>query len=505
MNTYTINFINLLSIICLLLVSVSTVMSQANLSSSQKQMNSIDVPTWYMGDTWLYSVNPLYFTTENISFSGTIQNLKQEVIGRTTISYNGSTTDVYEIEISGYITGDIIVYEISGDLTGTISGISYTRVCDLAEISTSIDSSGAIQVLFVQIPYTFTMESMFYPPLEVYDFPSWVHDQWNISCYSISSGYMSLEGFYNQTINNSGWVHETIDCPIVEDVTVAAGTFSCYQYSRPGTTVWYSDTVQNIVKSTVIQTDPNATVEMTLSLMSYTRVPQPLTVLAHVTPQVTVAGEIVTLDGLVTLASSGAPVVGAIVSIMFPITANVWTTSTGADGSFSFVLTVPTFFDDTPGGREYGSSGFIIDCTFDSLNGYLVRSLVVIENQYPLDVELTGPQTGKPGIEYTFSVLSTDPDDDEVYYFIDWGDDTTSGWVGPFASGEKVDVKHSWEKRGTFIVKAKARDIFLFETEWTELEVSMPQLTANNPHILGQHVVHYFQHLFHLLRHFFFQ
>lgn len=38
-----------------------------------------------------------------------------------------------------------------------------------------------------------------------------------------------------------------------------------------------------------------------------------------------------------------------------------------------------------------------------------------------------GPATGKPHVEYTFSATCFYPDDDDLYYLFDWGDDTDFG------------------------------------------------------------------------------
>ena len=42
--------------------------------------NQADIPTWYIGDEWVYTVGPLTFSSPNGSFSGTIENFKQKII-----------------------------------------------------------------------------------------------------------------------------------------------------------------------------------------------------------------------------------------------------------------------------------------------------------------------------------------------------------------------------------------------------------------------------------------
>ena len=50
------------------------------------------------------------------------------------------------------------------------------------------------------------------------------------------------------------------------------------------------------------------------------------------------------------------------------------------------------------------------------------------------------------------------PDGDHVYYLIDWGDGTNSGWVGPYEPGETVSISHVWSDEGTYQIKVKAKD-----------------------------------------------
>lgn len=70
--------------------------------------------------------------------------------------------------------------------------------------------------------------------------------------------------------------------------------------------------------------------------------------------------------------------------------------------------------------------------------------------------------------------MTTDPEDDDVYYFIDWGDSTNSGWIGPNVSSEVITLYHTWNNRGTYTIKAKAKDIYGWESDWATLKVRMP-------------------------------
>lgn len=79
----------------------------------------------------------------------------------------------------------------------------------------------------------------------------------------------------------------------------------------------------------------------------------------------------------------------------------------------------------------------------------------------------TGTTMGKIKVEYTFNTTSIDPDGDEVYYLWSWGDGNTSGWLGPFASGENATARYTWMGRGFYGVKVKAKDTRGLESNWS--------------------------------------
>ncbi len=57
----------------------------------------------------------------------------------------------------------------------------------------------------------------------------------------------------------------------------------------------------------------------------------------------------------------------------------------------------------------------------------------------------------------------------------DWGDTSNSGWIGPYNSGEIVNSSHSWTRKGNFNIKVKAKDIYGYQSDWSDpLSVTMP-------------------------------
>jgi hypothetical protein len=103
------------------------------------------------------------------------------------------------------------------------------------------------------------------------------------------------------------------------------------------------------------------------------------------------------------------------------------------------------------------------------------HTITIVQNEPPDTPSITGPSHGKPGTSYSFTFVTTDPDGDEVYYFIDWGDNTSSGWIGPYNPGQEETANHSWSQKGTYTIQIKAKDIQGAESwGWGTLSVKIP-------------------------------
>jgi len=87
---------------------------------------------------------------------------------------------------------------------------------------------------------------------------------------------------------------------------------------------------------------------------------------------------------------------------------------------------------------------------------------------------ITGETNGNVRTSYRYTIQTTDPDQDDIRYHIDWGDNTTSGWIGLFSSGETAYVNHSWDIKGTYTIKVEAKDIYGAKSDSATLTVTMP-------------------------------
>ncbi len=106
--------------------------------------------------------------------------------------------------------------------------------------------------------------------------------------------------------------------------------------------------------------------------------------------------------------------------------------------------------------------------------------LEVVSNNPPNTPSIDGEINGEVGSEYDYTFVTTDPDGNDVYYWIEWDDDSSDGWIGPYNSNEEITVSHTWSEQGTYIIKVRAKDMYGALSEWETLEVTMPRNRAIN-------------------------
>ena len=98
-----------------------------------------------------------------------------------------------------------------------------------------------------------------------------------------------------------------------------------------------------------------------------------------------------------------------------------------------------------------------------------------ISSSTPSAPHINGPKSGKTGEEYEYTFKSVDPTDDDLFYYIEWGDGQVEKWIGPFTAGEQITLTHSWNESGVHTIRAKAKDVNDEESGWSALKVSMPK------------------------------
>jgi len=99
---------------------------------------------------------------------------------------------------------------------------------------------------------------------------------------------------------------------------------------------------------------------------------------------------------------------------------------------------------------------------------------IQISNDPPDIPSIDGETEGTIHVEYEYTFVTSDVDGNDVWYYIDWGDDTFEEWIGPYPSGEEITRSHTWNERDTYTIRCKAKDPYDAEGEWGTLEVTMP-------------------------------
>jgi hypothetical protein len=452
---------------------------------SNKDENDAELPIWKVGDSWTYKVEIEGGQDSSIDFDISIDNLKLEVIEVQNEAYKlDMAVPIGDITGSGSVDLDIIT--LQGKLINTkMDGTVYVDKSTLEIIESEAIIDGYIDKI-VDIPFTVNIYTSFYDldtnrtNFSSLKFPLNIGSKWTVPFTHIVSNLTvnllpeptSMFLYVDEhEFNCTGW--ETVEVGEVEyDALKISGNFGNKN------NIWYSVAAGNIVKIDYESIDMGygfklKTLEMTLISTTYQVPTNPPN-----TPS--------TPSGPTTL-------------------------SVGESGAYSSSATDPDgdkikyifdWDDGTKTHTDFQNSGepATVSHTWIRKGNYSVR--VKARDKYggesewsdPLSVTIlntapdkpstpSGPTSGKIKKSYTYSTSTIDPDGHRVKYGWDWnGDGTVDKWTGLLNSSETASASHTWNKRGNYEIKVKARDEYGEESIWSDpLPISMPkniQLTS---------------------------
>jgi len=87
---------------------------------------------------------------------------------------------------------------------------------------------------------------------------------------------------------------------------------------------------------------------------------------------------------------------------------------------------------------------------------------------------IDGPSKGQAGLKSCWTFHSEDPNNDQLKYIIDWGDGTFN-MTDYFPDCTPVEVCHTYEKNGEYIIEATAEDETGLVSEESTLTVTIPK------------------------------
>ena len=100
--------------------------------------------------------------------------------------------------------------------------------------------------------------------------------------------------------------------------------------------------------------------------------------------------------------------------------------------------------------------------------------------------DIYGPSIGEAGVEYNFSFITNDPEEDDIWLYIDKGDGNNTGWNGPYESGEEVNISLSWNQNGSYTISGKSKDLW-GESEYSNHIINIGDQTPQITSITGPH------------------
>jgi hypothetical protein len=131
--------------------------------------------------------------------------------------------------------------------------------------------------------------------------------------------------------------------------------------------------------------------------------------------------------------------------------------------------------------HSYSNPGeYTVQLTVTDDNGadFTEKTSVWIQdgNQPPSPPTIEGPTEVAVGERIWYNLSFSDPDGSILYlYVVAFGTESNIWWGPYYTYWQKEFVHWYWEEEGEFIVKAKVKDPYGAESDWTILEVTVPK------------------------------
>lgn len=154
----------------------------------------------------------------------------------------------------------------------------------------------------------------------------------------------------------------------------------------------------------------------------------------------------------------------------------------GTENDYWMVLNSWGTTDNRPNGVLKWDMHLNYDCKYSNYYAFGARTLDVNfdpDPEAPDFPTIDGPTDVKPEVDYTYQVTAVDPQGDDVYIYVKWEPGWLgTGWLGPYASGETVQVSNTWDEKDNVVVRVRAKDLDNNVGPWSSLQITMPRVKS---------------------------
>jgi hypothetical protein len=146
------------------------------------------------------------------------------------------------------------------------------------------------------------------------------------------------------------------------------------------------------------------------------------------------------------------------------------------------------WFPDIPAcGAPADPNILVIATVFSKETGYADATVVsrLVEGDQPSKPNRpNGSVKIEPGVKYTYTTRSSEPDGEKIRYLWDWnGDYIIDERTEYYDSDKEVTISHIWYKKGNYAVKVKAEDESRLQSFWSDpltISISRDKKTTNS-------------------------
>ena len=382
-------------------------LSEYEIQSAEGWDTDKDVPTWRIGDEWVYETK---FDVAQLIAQANVTASLNTLTGDTTytvtdilfITIDGTQTLVYKLELDGDFTSGNSGATLEG-YTGRLDigyqGEDLIRVRDLAVVN----SEFTLDVRFYAFNFVrqdvadITFDTSYEPPKERNDFPLHTGDQWYMPFYSATgvsgtSEYFDPSEFDTQGPENNSWQITANGVPSDSsnsiDYTGCDESYKINEWNETGVSLgfnWYCPAVRF---NSWIQISNAAGFTIDWLLKSYTPAdswgiqatssPGERNVVVDVDLQflATLPDSEQTVSVTYETSPGSQPQANKNMQVRYESTDLIASPSTDGSGMLEYMLNITDGMDDTPSSDDYSSNGVIV---WDPVTEIIGATTVVID------------------------------------------------------------------------------------------------------------------------------